>query len=196
LIDSLRAQLPELPGAKRDRYVADLGLSGDDAAQLAFDAELGAFFERAAEVAEQADPRAVATWVTGELVREARAADAEHPASTEADSNAIAKLADLVAAKTINRKIGRELIGRLVREGGDPAEIVEAEGLGQVSDGGELEAAVERAIEAEPEAAQKIRDGQMKAIGALVGAVMRETQGRADGGEVTRLIREKLGGQP
>jgi aspartyl-tRNA(Asn)/glutamyl-tRNA(Gln) amidotransferase subunit B len=194
LIDSLREQLPELPGARRDRYAVELGLSEDDAAQLAFDAELGAFFERAVGAAEEADPRAVATWVTGELVREARATEAGHPASTEADPAAVARLADLVAANTINRKTGRELIGRLVREGGDPAAIVEAEGLGQVSDGGELEAAVERAIEAEPEAAQKIRDGQMKAIGALVGAVMRETQGRADGGEVTRLIREKLSG--
>ncbi len=193
-IEALREGLPELPGAKRDRYAAELGLSDDDAAHLAFDAELGAFFEAAVEAAGEADAKAVATWVTGELVREARAADAEHPARTKADADAVAKLANLVAAKTINRKTGRELVARLVREGGDPEAIVEAENLGQVSDGGELEAAVDRAIEAEPEAAQKIRDGQMKAIGALVGSVMRETKGRADGGEVTRLIREKLSG--
>jgi aspartyl-tRNA(Asn)/glutamyl-tRNA(Gln) amidotransferase subunit B len=192
-IEAARAALPELPAARRDRFREELGLSDDDAAQLAFDAELGDFFERAATSAAQADNRAVAGWVTGELVRASREAGYEHPATTEARPEAIAALADLVAAKTINRKTGRELIGRLVTEGGDPAAIVEAEGLGAISDDGALEAAVEKAIEAEPEAAEKVREGEMKAIGALVGVVMRETQGRADGGEVTRMLRERLG---
>ena len=81
----------------------------------------------------------------------------------------------------------------LVAEGGDPAEIAEREGLAADRTPGELEAIVERAIEAEPDAAEKVRAGNEKAIGPIVGAVMRETKGRADGGEVTRLIREKLG---
>ena len=85
------------------------------------------------------------------------------------------------------------MLAALVAEGGDPAEIVEREGLAQMSDVGELEAIVERAIEAEPEAAEQVRAGNAKAIGPIVGAVMRETKGRADGGEVTRLIHEKLG---
>ena len=78
-------------------------------------------------------------------------------------------------------------------EDGDPAEIVEREGLGGIEDSAELEAIVDRAIEAEPEAAARVREGNAKAIGPLVGRVMRETKGRADGGEVTRLIREQLG---
>ena len=193
-IAAAREALPELPAARRDRYVSELGLSADDAAFLAFDAELGALFECAARAAAKADARTVANWVTGELVRASREAELEHPTAGEADAAAIASLADLVAAKAINRKTGRELIDRIVREGGDPAEIVEAEGLGAVSgDDGALEAAVEKALEAEPDAAEKVRSGEMKAIGALVGIVMRETQGRADGGEVTRLLREKLG---
>jgi aspartyl-tRNA(Asn)/glutamyl-tRNA(Gln) amidotransferase subunit B len=69
---------------------------------------------------------------------------------------------------------------------------VEREGLGQLDDSGELEAIVARAIESNPEAAARVRDGNAKAIGPLVGFVMRETKGRADGGEVTRLIREQL----
>ncbi len=81
----------------------------------------------------------------------------------------------------------------LIVDGGDPAEIAEREGLTAVSDTGELEKIVDAAIEAEPGAAQKVRDGNMKAVGPLVGYVMKETKGRADGGEVTRLIREKLG---
>ena len=80
----------------------------------------------------------------------------------------------------------------LVAEGGDPAAIVEREGLAQ-ADSGELEGVVAAAIEANPDAVEQIRGGNRKAIGAIVGAVMRETQGRADGGEVNRLIMEKIG---
>ena len=82
----------------------------------------------------------------------------------------------------------------MVAEGGDPAKIVEREGLAQISsDDGELAAIVAAAVEANPEAAEQIRAGNGKAIGAIVGTVMRETKGRADGGEVNRLIREQLG---
>jgi aspartyl-tRNA(Asn)/glutamyl-tRNA(Gln) amidotransferase subunit B len=82
----------------------------------------------------------------------------------------------------------------LVQEGGEPAAIVEREGLGALSadDGDQLRELVDSAIEADPDAAAKVRDGNMKAIGPLVGFVMRETHGRADGGEVTRLIRERV----
>jgi aspartyl-tRNA(Asn)/glutamyl-tRNA(Gln) amidotransferase subunit B len=81
----------------------------------------------------------------------------------------------------------------MVKGGGDPAEIAEREGLGAIEDSGELEAIVERAIESDPDAAERVRQGNAKAIGPLVGFVMRETKGRADGGEVTRLINQKLG---
>jgi aspartyl-tRNA(Asn)/glutamyl-tRNA(Gln) amidotransferase subunit B len=80
-----------------------------------------------------------------------------------------------------------------VAEGGEPAAIVEREGLAQLSDASELEEIVDRAIESDPGAAAQVREGNMRAIGPLVGFVMRETKGRADGGEVTRLIRERLG---
>jgi aspartyl-tRNA(Asn)/glutamyl-tRNA(Gln) amidotransferase subunit B len=85
------------------------------------------------------------------------------------------------------------VLATLVAEGGEPAAIVEREGLAQMSDSGELEAIVAAAIEAEPAAAEKARAGNPKAIGPIVGAVMRETKGRADGGEVTRLITQQLG---
>ena len=85
------------------------------------------------------------------------------------------------------------MLAALVAEGGDPAAIVEREGLAQMSgDDGELEAIVAAAIEANPDAAAKIREGNGKAIGAIVGHVMRETKGRADGGEVNRLIQQQL----
>ena len=86
------------------------------------------------------------------------------------------------------------MLAALVAEGGDPAAIVEREGLAQISaDSGELDAIVAAAIDANPEAAEQIRAGNGKAIGAIVGFVMKETKGRADGGEVNRLIKEKLG---
>ena len=85
------------------------------------------------------------------------------------------------------------MLATLVAEGGDPAAIVEREGLAQISDSGELESIVAAAVEANPEAAEQIRSGNQKAIGAIVGAVMKETKGRADGGEVNRLIQREAG---
>ena len=86
------------------------------------------------------------------------------------------------------------VLDRLVADGGDPAAIVEAEGLGSMGGGeDELTPIVEAALAANADAAQKIQGGNMKAIGAIIGHVMRETKGRADGGEVTRIVREKLG---
>ena len=95
--------------------------------------------------------------------------------------------------KKISHGSGKTVLAALVAEGGDPAAIVEREGLAQISDSGELESIVAAAIEANPEAAEQIRAGNGKAIGAIVGAVMKETKGRADGGEVNRLIREQAG---
>ena len=99
----------------------------------------------------------------------------------------------LVQEKKISHGSGKTVLAALVAEGGDPAAIVEREGLAQISDSGELESIVAAAIEANPKAAEQIRAGNPKAIGAIVGAVMKETKGRADGGEVNRLIREQLG---
>jgi aspartyl-tRNA(Asn)/glutamyl-tRNA(Gln) amidotransferase subunit B len=196
--------LPELPAERRARYEAELGLPEVTARQLAFDAELGEYFERAldasrksaaAEGSEPERPTTIANWVTGELVGRLReAGDGEvDPAGSKASPEALAALAGMVEAKQVTTGAARQVLATLVAEGGDPAEIVEREGLAQMSDSGELEAIVERAIEAEPGAAEKVKAGNPKALGPIVGAVMRETKGRADGGEVTRLIREKLG---
>jgi len=190
-VAAARAALPELPEQRRDRYASELGLKAGTAAQLAFDAELAGFFEAAMAAEPGLDASALANWITGELVAIAREQDAE-PAATRATPGALAALVALVAAGEVNRGGAREALGVLVREGGEPGEIVARLDLGG-GDAAELEAIVERAIAADPDAAAKVRAGEGKAIGALVGAVMRETRGRADGGEVTRLIREKLG---
>jgi aspartyl-tRNA(Asn)/glutamyl-tRNA(Gln) amidotransferase subunit B len=194
MLEAAREALPELPAERRERYMAELGLDEKPATRLAFDAELGGYFEAALAAADGLSPRVLANWVTGDLVarlREAGADDAD-PAGSRVGPEALARLAGMVERKEISSGAGRQVLAKLVAEGGDPAAIVEREGLGQIGDAGELEAIVERAIEADPEAAERVRGGNAKAIGPLVGFVMRETKGRADGGEVTRLINEKL----
>jgi aspartyl-tRNA(Asn)/glutamyl-tRNA(Gln) amidotransferase subunit B len=97
----------------------------------------------------------------------------------------------MVGAKEVSASAAKEVLDVLVIEGGDPAAVVDARGLG-ATDSSELEGIVEQAIAANPDAVEKYRAGKQQAIGAIVGAVMRETQGRADGGEVQRLIRERI----
>jgi aspartyl-tRNA(Asn)/glutamyl-tRNA(Gln) amidotransferase subunit B len=192
MLSAAREALPELPAQRRERYRDELGLAEDVATQLAFEAELGAYFERVLGAAtDGAEVRAVANWVTGELAAELREAGEEDPAKV--DPAALAALVGMVQAKRVTHGAAKEVLAELVTGGGDPAEIVEARGLAQISDSDELEAAVERALEANPEAAEKVREGNATAVGPIVGAVMKETKGRADGGEVTRLIRQKLG---
>jgi aspartyl-tRNA(Asn)/glutamyl-tRNA(Gln) amidotransferase subunit B len=196
LLEAARAALPELPSQRQERYRSELGLADATARQLAFDAELADYFERAlAAAADGTNARAIANWVTGELVARLReAGDGEtDPSSSNVSPEALATLAGMVEARQVTTGAARQVLTTLVAQGGDPAEIVEREGLAQMADARELEAIIERAISAEPAAAEKARGGNPKAIGPIVGAVMRETKGRADGGEVTRLIRSKLG---
>jgi aspartyl-tRNA(Asn)/glutamyl-tRNA(Gln) amidotransferase subunit B len=197
MLSAAREALPELPAERRERYVSELGLPEKVASQLAFDAELGGYFERALAAADGVEARVIANWVTGELVARLREAGdgeaAADPASSKVSPAALASLAGMVEAKEVTTGAARQVLATLVAEGGEPAAIVEREGLGQLSDTTELEEIVQRAIESDPGAAAQVRDGNMRAIGPLVGFVMRETKGRADGGEVTRLIREQLG---
>jgi aspartyl-tRNA(Asn)/glutamyl-tRNA(Gln) amidotransferase subunit B len=194
MIASARESIPELPEARRERYEGELGLTEKQAAQLAFDSELAGYFEAAFDEADRADARTVANWVVGDLVAGLRDAGAEvGPAHSKVTPQALGALADLAAGKAVSRNAARQVLTTLIAEGGDPADVVEREGLGQLDDTGELEGIVKAAIAADPEAAAKVKAGEMKAMGPLVGYVMRETKGRADGGEVTRLIRGELG---
>jgi aspartyl-tRNA(Asn)/glutamyl-tRNA(Gln) amidotransferase subunit B len=193
MLTEARESLPELPAARRERYLTEVGLSDEAATMLAFQSEFGEFFERAVATADGAPAKAIANWVTGELVAALRQAGAEEdPLASKATPESVAALAGLVESKTISHGSGKQVLEKLVSEGGDPAAIVEREGLAQISDTSELEAIVDRAIEAEAEAAEQIRQGNDKAIGRIVGAVMKETKGRADGGAVTKLIKERL----
>ena len=197
MLKEAREALPELPAARRDRYVSEVGISEEAATTLAFQTAYAEFFERAMSAADgtsaNASPNNIANWVTGELVATLREAGGEDdPLASKATPEAVAALAGLVESKAISHGSGKQVLAKLVAEGGDPAAIVEAEGLGQISDSGELEKVVDAAIESEPEAAEEVRDGNQKAIGRIMGAVMKQTQGRADGGAVQKLIKERL----
>jgi aspartyl-tRNA(Asn)/glutamyl-tRNA(Gln) amidotransferase subunit B len=187
MLAAARAELPELPAARAQRFSSELGLSADRARDLAFRKERADYFEAALGADGEAGAVEVSNWIPQLVERIGPDAD---PAASKVTPKALAALAGMVVGKRVSRDAAREVLTRLVAEGGDPAAIVEREGLGVIAaadgGGGEIAAAVDRAIAADPDAAAKVRGG------ALMGRVMRELKGRADGAEVSRLIRERL----
>jgi aspartyl-tRNA(Asn)/glutamyl-tRNA(Gln) amidotransferase subunit B len=192
MLEAARAAMPELPAARAARFERDLGLGADRAHQLAFRSELGDFYERALASGD-ADAVALANWVGGELV--ARTAEAD-PADSRVEPAALAALVAMVAGHRLSVTAAREVLEVLVEQGGDPEAVVAERGLGAIDDAAGLAEIVARVIAEDPAAAEQVRAGNPKAIGALVGPIMRETRGRADGAEVTRMIRDALGLEP
>jgi aspartyl-tRNA(Asn)/glutamyl-tRNA(Gln) amidotransferase subunit B len=186
------AEVPELPAARARRFAQELGVNPGRARDLAFRRELADYFE--ASLAANGDAGAVelSNWIPQLVERIGSDAD---PAESRVSPAALASLAGLVAGKQVSRDAARDVLTMLVAEGGDPSAIVEREGLQALSgedDGGGLAEIVDRALAADPDAAAKVAAGNQKALGPLVGFVMRETKGRADGGEVRRLILERI----
>jgi aspartyl-tRNA(Asn)/glutamyl-tRNA(Gln) amidotransferase subunit B len=190
MLDEARAAMPELPADRAARLEREHGLSEASARQLAFRAELGDFFEAGLRDDGGVPAQPLANWVTGELV--ARIGD-EDPGDSRVQPGALAALVGMVERKEVHQGGARQVLDRLVADGGEPRAIVEADGLGAIGGEAELSGLVDAALEANASAADKIREGNEKPMGAIIGHVMRETKGRADGGEVTRLVREKLG---
>jgi aspartyl-tRNA(Asn)/glutamyl-tRNA(Gln) amidotransferase subunit B len=189
MLEAARADMPELPAARETRLL-ELGVTAAQARQLAWRTELGDYFEAALQ-SNGAEAQPLANWVCNELVARV---EEEDPAQSNVSPEALARLVALVASKAVTVSNAKVVLDRLVARGGDPAAIVEAEGLGSMGGGDdELTPIVEAALAANADAAEKIRAGNMKAIGAIIGHVMRETKGRADGSEGTRIGREKLG---
>ncbi len=193
MLDAARAEMSELPADRAERLCEQHGLSVESAHLLAFRAELGDYFEAALAAGAQPAPvpQTLANWIGGELV--SRLPDGADPAGSRVLPQSIAALAGLVGAKQISVGAARQVLDRLVAEGGDPSAIVAAEGLAAIGGDEELAAIVAAALAANADAAERVRDGNAKAIGPIVGAVMRETKGRADGTEVSRVIHEQLG---
>jgi aspartyl-tRNA(Asn)/glutamyl-tRNA(Gln) amidotransferase subunit B len=185
--------LPELPAARIERYRGEMGVSLDTAVLLAGDPDTADYFEQVWEGVPGVSPQVVANWVTGELVAAKRQArEEEETAEPDVEPRRLAALIAAVSSKQLSHANAKKVLSMMVIEDTDPALLIEREGLAQIADANELGDIVAAAIEANPDAAEKVRSGNEKAIGAIVGAVMRETKGRADGGAVNSLIKEQL----
>ncbi len=192
MLELAQGGLPrELPVERARRFEHELGLNPDRARELAFRAELADYFERA--LAASGDGAVVAVEVANWIpLLVARIGSDTDPRSTKVTPESLAELATMVSAREVSRDAAREVLDVLVQDGGRPGEIVKARGLGAITAG--LEEIIDRAIASDPAAADQVRAGNAKALGPLVGFVMRETKGRADGGEVRRLLLERVRG--
>jgi aspartyl-tRNA(Asn)/glutamyl-tRNA(Gln) amidotransferase subunit B len=188
-VEQLRATLPENPAVRRARLQSAWGISDHDMSSVV---NAGALDLVEATIAAGADQVAARKWWLGELARTAneRGVELTDMAITPAQ---IARVEQLIAAGTLNDKLARVVIEAVVNGEGEPDAIVEAKGLAVVSDDGPLLAAIDEALAASPDVADKIRDGKLQAAGAIVGAVMKATRGQADAARVRELLFEKLG---
>jgi aspartyl-tRNA(Asn)/glutamyl-tRNA(Gln) amidotransferase subunit B len=188
-VEELRGTLPEAPGLRRERLRAKWGFGEREFADVV---NAGALDVLEATVAAGCPAAAARKWWLTELARRANAAAVElaELAITPAQ---VAELQGLVAAGQVNDLIARQVIDGVLAGEGSPAEVVAARGLAVVSDDSALSDAVARAIAANPDAAAKLREGRQQAIGALMGAVMRDLGGKADAGRVRELILEQVG---
>ena len=186
-VGELASGLPELPGAKRLRWVSDLGIGFEDAEVLASSPELADYFEA---TAEKADPKLAANWIRGELRAQLRERG-EEPHASNVTPDAMAELIGLVAARTINQPAAKEVLAELVAAGGSPTGIVKDKGLEQVSDDGELIALVDRVFADNPDQLAQLRGGKDKLVGYFVGQAMKATGGRADPARVGEIVRER-----
>jgi aspartyl-tRNA(Asn)/glutamyl-tRNA(Gln) amidotransferase subunit B len=193
MLDSAAEALPELPAARSQRYRDELGVSEDAALLLSFEIEWAEFFEGVIDHDPEIEPRTAANWLTGEFAAELRKQGDQELGETVVTPDALGALVGLVGSKRISHSSAKDVLAEMVADGVDPLQVVEERGLEQISDSGELEKIVAAAIEDNPGPAEQVRSGNEKAIGALVGAVMKATRGRADGGEVNRLLRRDLG---
>jgi len=187
-VERIRASLPELPAARRTRLQAEWGLPDLDMTQLSNAGALDLVSETVAAGASAADAR---KWWMGELARHANETGVDL-AELPITPAQVARVSAMVQAKTINDKLARQVLEGVLAGEGDPDTVVQARGLAIVSDDSALTEAVDDAIAANPDVAAKIRDGKTAAAGALVGAVMKATRGRADGTRVRELILERL----
>ena len=187
-VEQIRASLPEAPAKVRARLRAEWNVSALEMDAIVNAGALDLVLQTVAAGASPADAR---KWWLGELSRRAHDLGTELTALPITPAQ-VARIAELVAAGTLNDRLARDVIDAVLAGEGDPDAIVEARGLAVVSDEGALTAAVDEAIAANPEVAAKIRDGKIAAAGVLVGAVMKATGGKADAARVRELILERL----
>lgn len=187
-VTQLKSTLPELPDAKRARFVGDYGLSPYDAAVLVAEKETAAFYET---VAGGRDAKLAANWMMGDffaaLNRTGRTIE-----TTPVSAAALGELLDLLADKTINGRIAKEVFEAMVETGQGPSSIVEQRGLRQVTDTGAIEAAVDQVLAANPDKLAEYRSGKDKLFGFFVGQVMKAMAGKGNPALVNEVLKARL----
>jgi aspartyl-tRNA(Asn)/glutamyl-tRNA(Gln) amidotransferase subunit B len=189
-VERLRAELPELPDAKKARFVSAYGLSADDAGVLVAEKETALYFER---VAAGRDPKAAANWVMGDLFGALNRLGVEIEESP-VSSGQLGALIDLIADGTVSGRLAKEVFAEMVASGADPAAVVETKGLRQVTDEGAIAAGIEAVLAANADKVAEYRAGRDRLYGFFVGQIMRATQGKANPALVNDLLRKKLAG--
>ncbi|HEY7301603.1 MAG TPA: Asp-tRNA(Asn)/Glu-tRNA(Gln) amidotransferase subunit GatB [Xanthobacteraceae bacterium] len=187
-VADLASHLPELPDDKKARFMRDYGLSDYDAGVLTADRETAAFFET---TACGRDPKAAANWVVNELAGRLNK-EGKDIASSPVSAAQLGSILDLIAAGTISGRIAKDLFEIVWNEGGDPASIVEARGMKQVTDVGAIESVVDDVLGRNPEKAAQVKTNE-KLLGWFIGQVMKQSSGKANPQSVDALLRKKLG---
>ena len=187
-VDALQAQLPELPDARKARFIADYGLSPYDAGVLVAEKANAEYFEI---VARGRDAKQAANWVTGDLFAALNRTGTTIETSPVSAEN-LGRLLDLIADQTINGRIAKDVFETMVATGQDPASIVEAKGLRQVTDTGAIDAAIDAVIAANAGKVAEYRSGKDKLFGFFVGQVMKAMGGKGNPALVNDILKQKL----
>ncbi len=188
-LNEVKGSLPELPDEKRERFVSEYGLPEYDAEVLTGSVDLAEYFEAAVKLYPK--PKKVSNWIMVELLKLIKKEDHDI-ASSKVTPEVLAELLSLIEKGTISNKIAKKILEEIHEKGGSPSEIVEREGLSQVSDESELSAIVEQVLRDNPKEVEKYRAGKKKVMGFFVGQVMRQTRGKANPQMVNELLRRLL----
>ena len=188
-IESVRKDLPELPEARKSRFIKEYGLPAYDAELLTSDRVLAQYFEDC--ITSFDNPKQVSNWIMGPLLGLLNAAGKTIDASPVSPAD-LARLLKLIEDGIISGKIAKTVFDEMALSGRDPDRIVKEQGLVQVSDASQIETLVDKILAAHPEEAQAFRNGKDKLIGFFVGQVMRETKGKANPQVVNELLRQKI----
>ena len=191
-IEQVRSQMPELPDAKRSRFMEQYGLSAYDAGVLSGSRELGAYYEAVVE-ASGADPKTVANWVSVELLGHLNKAGQDIADSPLAAKD-MAGLLKRIADETISGKIAKDVLEAMLAGEGSADAIIEAKSLKQITDTGAIEKICEEVMAQNPKQLEQYRAGKDKLLGFFVGQVMKATQGKANPAELNRILKDKLAG--
>lgn len=189
LVDEIRASLPELPEAKRDRFMEEYSLSSYDAGVLTQSSELANFFEETIKHID--DSQLVTNWITGDVLRRLKDEDLEIE-DLKFGPKSLASLLKIVKDGKINNNTGKKVLRDMFETGKEAQTIVEEKGLIQISDEGELEKIVANILDNNEQSIIDIKNGKDRAFGFLVGQVMKETRGKANPQVVNKILREEI----